>query len=195
MIKTKKSKSECIRDYIIKNPNAPSKEISSYIMELFKDSINIYPTISRVRKALKKNKTVTLRYTDGTQHISIPDIIRTNLIRNPNYRNIDLQKIVEKTTGVKCKGPLNGTMIKKIRKEITQGADSTLKIPEQTPRSQKSKKSKLYMTIWSCPSEKLNNDSRGIFESFINELNSIGRTKFEIIERLNPNVLEVREQA
>jgi hypothetical protein len=55
-------------------------------------------------------------------------------------------------------------------------------------------RSPVYMTVWSCPQEKINKGSpKDILKDFITTLNAMRRTRFDIIELKEPAEIEIRE--
>jgi hypothetical protein len=61
----------------------------------------------------------------------------------------------------------------------------------------KRKSNSMYLTIWQYPLESFNNKERDIIKNtiknFINTISESGRVSWQIVELLNPSVLELRE--
>ena len=61
------------------------------------------------------------------------------------------------------------------------------------PRTKTRRMKALYYTVWQSEAKNVSPESMALLNSFIEELNSDRRAKMELIQRMNPNILEVRE--
>jgi hypothetical protein len=84
-----------------------------------------------------------------------------------------------------------------MRRREVHGLSRPAPVPSKNPvtgrRSYVRSNSGLYHTIWSYPTEKLNQEARDVLNDFVTHLNNMKRARFEIIELKIPPVIEVRE--
>jgi len=195
----KVTKTSCVKEFLQANPKATTTEIQDSVVKKMGSSVDP-ATISEVRKQMgirvqyNKRKVPAVEIsTEGlTKDMTLVQIVKEGFKRNPSATNEEFRQLCSKIKGYLL-GPLNGTMLKKIRGNTVSRPPRVNPTVSRPPRV--NRKGKLYMTVWSHPTNGVSKQSKEILSSFIEELNVTGRTKFELVERLNPDTLEVRELA
>jgi len=221
MIDEKKNeKIKKLKEILTENPKLTALEIQEQMKKITGERVD-YSYIAEVRDELGLPKAPRSKSAQTLSSIGLKlvDVCRDALKNNPNATNMELRNFAEKATGISIGYPLSGGMVKRLRMELrgepvpsvkSKGnkkskkvikslrdaiVDEAVEKQPMAPRPYRRKSSNLYMVIWTHPvTEGTSKTSRELLVSFINELNSTGRSRFEIVERLNPNVLEVREQ-
>ena len=180
----------CVENFLTEKPTASTKEVIEHVKNTIGSNAD-QGTISRVRKRMgikiTKGRGGRIRVKKQGER-TITSIVEECLIKNPQATNEELRKYLSNALGREIHSPLNGTMVKKLRVKITGVSPGLPRAPRTVNR-----KSKIYQTIWTHPTENLSKESMDMLGSFIGELNDSGRAKFEIIERVNPSSMEVRE--
>ena len=194
------TKTGCVESFLTSNPSASTTEIIEHVKNTVGSPVDA-GSISKVRKRMGLRKRIGKKRRSGknipalltiSKESTISAVVKEGLRRNPEASNEELRLFVSEVKGVEIKNPLNGTLVKKLRDGMQQSLSKTNPCSEtRAPRT--NRKIRIYTNMWTHPVEGLSKQSRELLSSFIEELNSSGRAKLELVERVNPNVLEVRD--
>jgi hypothetical protein len=196
-----------LKEILGKEPNLGVIEIQAKFKEL-SGGLEVDPTyISKARGELglikrKRKKSHKRHSIQRAPAGSTMVLIREILTQNPAATNTEVKQYIEKARGIIINHPLSGTMVKRVRMELrgevpVKSKKHPVSKPEseavQTRRVYHRRGGNLYMTVWTHPVDKVSKEAKEILGSFIAQLNDTGRARFELVERLNPDILEVRE--
>lgn len=127
---------------------------------------------------------------------------------HPNATSMEVTRHVYEKRGKPCPSfPISGQYFKQVKEELGILGRLSIRKKKKKPkeilktervevvlekRGYKKKKNRLYYTIWECSLEGVTNLTDKL-KDFIETLNSIRGTKFEMLEIANPRKIEIRE--